>query len=150
MVRILPVTRQRPFLLETGLSNFIDKLLADFDDARFEFAPGLGKTDIYEKDGALFFETELPGMKKEDVQVNVKDGRLFISGETKRDEEIKRENYFRLGRDYGRFQRCFPIPEQKIEKDGIKARLVDGILRVTVPLKDSVKDEKKAIEIKVD
>ncbi|MEA3356764.1 MAG: Hsp20/alpha crystallin family protein, partial [Candidatus Bipolaricaulota bacterium] len=91
-----------------------------------------------------------PGMKKEDLEIKVEDGRLYISGETNRDEEIRRENYFRLGRSYGQFQRCFPLPQEQIEQSGIKARFEDGILRVTVPLKESIKEKEKAIEIKVD
>jgi HSP20 family molecular chaperone IbpA len=78
-----------------------------FDWTPFET---FGRTDIYEKDGKLVYETELPGVKKEDIEIKVEDGRLVISGEVKRDERIERENYFRIGRHYGKFQRVLPAP----------------------------------------
>ena len=71
-------------------------------------------------------------------------------GEVKRSEEMKDENYFRIGRRYGRFQRCFPLPGDRIEKDGIKARFENGILKVAVPLRESIKEKAKPIDIQVE
>jgi HSP20 family protein len=131
----------------------MDELFADFDRSLFfDWTPfeTFGRTDIYEKDGKLVYETELPGVKKGDVEIKVEDGRLVISGEVKRDERIERENYFRIGRHYGKFQRVFPLPEQADDPKKIKASFEDGILRVTVPLRESLKQKEKPIEIKVE
>ena len=150
MIRRLPTVRRGPFLLETGLSRFMDELLRDFDRAAFDVAPSCGSTDVYEKDQHLIFETELPGLKKEEISIKVEDDTLVLSGELKRDEEIDRENYFRIGRRYGRFQRCFPLPANLIEKERIKARFEDGILKVSAPLKESIKEKEQPIEIAVE
>jgi len=149
----LPELWREPFALSTRLNRLMDELLADFDRSLFfDWTPfeTFGRTDIYEKDGKLVYETELPGVKKDDIEIKVEDGRLIISGEVKRDERIERENYFRIGRHYGKFQRCFPLPEQIEDPKKIKATFEDGILRVTVPLRESLKKKEKTIEIKVE
>ncbi|GAF81064.1 unnamed protein product, partial [marine sediment metagenome] len=112
--------------------------------------PSFGRTDVYEKDKSLMIETELPGVKKEEISIKVEDDQLTIAGEVKRNEGIDRENYFRIGRRYGRFQRCFPLPSDLIEKDRIKARFEDGILIVAAPMKESIKETEKPIEIAVE
>jgi len=150
VVRTLPAVRRRPFLLESSLSRMVDELFRDFDRVGFDMAPSFGRTDVYEKDRSLVFETELPGVKKDEISIKVEDGQLTISGEIKRNEEIDRESYFRIGRRYGRFQRCFPLPEDLVENDRIKARFEDGILVVTAPMKESIKEKEKPIEIAVE
>ncbi|MCS7197284.1 MAG: Hsp20/alpha crystallin family protein [Candidatus Bipolaricaulota bacterium] len=149
----LPELWREPFALSTRLSRLMDELFADFEQGLFlDWTPfeTFGRTDIYEKDGKLVYETELPGVKKEDIEIKVEDGRLIICGEVKRDERIERENYFRIGRRYGKFQRVFPLPEQIEDPKKIKATFEDGILRVTVPLRESLKKKEKTIEIKVE
>jgi len=150
MIRRLPVLRHEPFLLGAGLSRFIDELFRDFDRIGFDTAPSVGRTDVYEKDKSLVFETELPGMKKENLDIKVQDDKLVISGDTKRSEDVKEEHYFRIGRQYGRVQRCFPLPTDLVDKKAIKAKFEDGILTVSVPLKESIKENQEPIEIKVE
>lgn len=150
MIRRLPAVHRGPFLLESSLSRLMDDVFSDFHRIGFDVSPSFGRTDVYERDKALIFETELPGVKKDEISIKVEDDQLVISGEVKRDEEIDRENYFRIGRQYGRFRRCFPLPANLIRKDGVKARFEDGILRVTAPLKESIKEQDKPIEISVD
>ena len=150
MIRKLPVLRHEPFLLGTGLSRFIDELFRDFDRIGVDTVPSVGRTDVYEKDKALVFETELPGMKKEEIDIKLEDGKLVISGETKRSEDVKEEHYFRIGRQYGRVQRCFPLPADLVDKNAIKARFEDGILKVTAPLAESIKEKEKPIEVTVE
>jgi len=150
MLRRLPDVQRGPFLLESGLSRMLDEFFRDFDRLGFDIAPSFGRTDVYEKDQSLVFETELPGVNKDEISVKIDDDQLVISGEVKRREEIDRENYFRIGRRYGRFQRSFPLPADLVEKDKIKARFENGILIVTVPLKESIKKREKPIEVKVE
>ncbi len=150
MIRRLPVVSRRPFLLESNLSRLVDEFFRDFDRVGFDLAPSFGRTDVYEKDKNLVFETELPGVTKEDISIKVEDDRLTIAGEVKRNEEIDREDYFRIGRRYGRFQRSFPLPLDLVEKDRIKARFEHGILIVTAPMKESIKEKEKPVEIAVE
>ena len=150
MIRRLPAVRRDPFLLNSPLSRMLDEVLHDFNHISVEAGPSFGRTDVYEKDQHLVFETELPGVKKEELSIKVEDDKLTISGEVKRSEEIERESYFRVGRRYGKFQRCFQLPSDLLEKDQIKARFEDGILVVTAPMKESIVEKEKPIEIAVE
>jgi HSP20 family protein len=150
MTRTVPVVWHEPFIMGSSLSRLMDTFFRDFDEVGFDVAPAFGRTDIYEKDKALVFETELPGMKKDEIELKVEDNQLVISGETKRTEEVREESYFRIGRRYGQFRRVFPLPTDLVDRSGIKARFEDGILRVAVPLKQSIKEKEKAVDIKVE
>jgi HSP20 family protein len=149
-LRHIPETRRGTFLLESSLSHLIDELSSGFDGVGSDVATGFGRTDVYEKDKQLVFETELPGARKEDVQVRVEGDQLIISGEVKRREDVGRDQYFRIDRRVGRFQRSFPLPAELIDKEKVAARFEDGILRVSAPLRESIKEPQKAVEIKVE
>jgi HSP20 family protein len=149
-LRHIPETRRGTFLLESSLSHLIDELSSGFDGVGSDVATSFGRTDVYEKDKQLVFETELPGARKEDVQVRVEGDQLIISGEVKRREDVGRDQYFRLDRRVGRFERSFPLPAELIDKEKVAARFEDGILRVSAPLRESIKEPQKAVEIKVE
>ncbi len=149
MVTRLPSVWTEPLLLGTGLSRVFDDFFKDFRNVGLDVAPSFGRSDIYEKDNKLVIETELPGVRKEDVSIKVEKDTLSISGEMKRNEEVKEENYFRMGRRYGSFQRTFPLPADIVDKKSIEAAFKDGILKVTIPLKESIKEKEQPIEIKI-
>ena len=150
MIRRLPAVRRGPFVLESNLSRLVDEAFSDFQRIGVDVSPNFGRTDVYEKDQALLFETELPGVKKDEIAIKFEDDKLVISGEVKRNEEIDRESYFRVGRRYGRFQRAFPLPADLIQKDEIKAKFEDGVLTITAPMKESIVEKAKPIEIAVE
>jgi HSP20 family protein len=89
--------------------------------------------DVFEKDNHLVTKIDLPGMKKEDVKVEVTDGQLVISGERKRETEEKGKDFYRCERNCGSFYRSVPLPDgAKI--DDVQATFADGVLEVSVPL----------------
>ena len=103
--------------------------------------------DIEEKDGKYLVKADLPGLKKKDIHVELHDGYLTLKGERKSKHEEKKENYRRIERTYGSFQRSFRVPEGVTEKD-INAKYHDGVLELSIP---APKVEKpKAIEVKVE
>ncbi len=150
MVSRLPSLLDDSVFSNLGISNLIDHFFRDFDRIGLESFSGFGRADVYEKDGKLIYETELPGMKKKDLEVKIHDDQLVVSGEVKRDESIDRENYFRMGRRYGRFQRAFPVPTENLETGKVKAQFEDGVLRVSIPLRESMVERRKPIEINVE
>ena len=81
--------------------------------------PGI---DVFEKDNRLVTKIDLPGMKKEDVKVEVTDGRLTISGERRTEVEEKKEQFFRCERAFGSFYRSVPLPDG-VKFDDVKATL---------------------------
>jgi HSP20 family protein len=88
--------------------------------------------DVYEKDGALQVEAELPGVKPEDVSVTCEDNRLVIQGSTHLEKEEKREGYYWSERRSGSFRRTVPLPEGA-NLDAATATFKDGVLRVSIP-----------------
>ncbi|HEX2928460.1 MAG TPA: Hsp20/alpha crystallin family protein, partial [Candidatus Binatia bacterium] len=89
-------------------------------------------------------KAELPGMDKENIEVNLGDHTLTIKGEKKKEEEIKQENYYRSERSYGTFLRTVELPKE-VRADKIKASFKNGILEVRMPKTE----EAKAKEVKV-
>lgn len=152
MARISAIWRD-PFALSARMSRFLDELFRDFADladfADLDVFPGFGHTDIYLKDKTLVIETELPGARKEDIQVRVEDDRLVITGEVRRYEEVRDENHIRMGRRYGAFRRVFPLPEEVEDKKSIRARFENGVLRVEIPLK-RVPETEGVFEVRID
>jgi HSP20 family protein len=104
------------------------------------------RADVYEKDGDLMVKAELPGVKKEDIQVSMDDGDLVIKGERKVESEVKEENYYRKERTYGSFMRRLPMPEQA-EADKIQAKYADGVLEVRIPKVAQAKPEPQTIKV---
>ena len=89
--------------------------------------------DVFEKGNRLFTRIDLPGLKKEDVKVDVTDGHLTISGERRREEEEKGKEFYRCERQYGSFYRIVPLPEG-VKAEEVSATFADGVLEVNVPL----------------
>jgi HSP20 family protein len=106
------------------------------------FNPNAMRVDISEDEKNIYIEAELPGMKKEDVKVTVEDGVLMIRGERKQETEEKKKNYHRVERVYGSFSRAFTLGEN-IDKDNIEAKYEDGVLHLTLPKMEPVKNVKE-------
>jgi len=103
--------------------------------------------DIYETDDAIVLEAELPGMNEKDIEVKVEDNVLSIKGERKFEQERKEENYYRMERYYGTFQRSFTLPSN-IDTDKIKAEYKKGILKIEMPKKEQAKPKQIKVEVK--
>ena len=102
-------------------------------EAPAETGTWLPQIDVFEKDNRLVTKVDLPGLKKEDVKVEVTDGYLAISGGRKTESEEKKENFYRTERAYGSFHRAVPLPEG-VKLEDVKATFADGVLEVSVPL----------------
>jgi HSP20 family protein len=102
--------------------------------------------DVFEKDNRLITKIDLPGMKKEDVKVEVTDGHLAISGERKTEAEEKKENFYRCERAYGGFHRVVPLPEG-VRLEDVKATFADGVLEVSVPIAAAPELKPRKVEI---
>jgi HSP20 family protein len=105
------------------------------------------EVDIFERDGNVVLKAELPGMKKEDIEVTLTDGSITISGEKKKEDEIKRKDYYKLERSYGSFCRTFSLPTE-VKGDKVKSTFKDGVLEVTMPKSDEAKS--KEVKVKID
>ena len=95
---------------------------------------------------AYHVDVDLPGVKKEDIKVDLNKGVLTISGERKTKEEIKQEDNYKIETYFGKFSRSFTLPDN-VDIENIEAKSDNGVLEIVIPkLKDDV--SKKSIEIK--
>ena len=90
-------------------------------------------------------EIDLPGVKKEDIDISVNDGILSVSGDRKLEKKEEKENYTKIESFFGRFERAFKLPNDA-DFDNIEAKYENGVLKVFIPRK--AKPEGKKIEIK--
>jgi HSP20 family protein len=141
-LRRLPLEFDRLFN-ESAWPAFQLPVLRSTELQRFDWAPLI---DVFEREGKLVTRVDLPGLKKEDVKVDVADGVLTISGERKRETEEKKEQFYRSEREYGSFYRAVALPEgTKI--DDIKATFANGVLEVTMPLPVAIAEKPRTIQI---
>jgi HSP20 family protein len=101
--------------------------------------------DISETENEYVISGEIPGIEPKDLDVSLNDGILTVKGEKKQESEEKEENYHRIERHYGSFQRSFRLPEN-INREKLDASYKDGILKLTLP--KSEQSEVKKIEVK--
>ncbi|XP_010033062.2 18.1 kDa class I heat shock protein [Eucalyptus grandis] len=105
------------------------------------------RIDWRETPEAHLFKVDLPGLKKEEVKVEIEDDRVLqISGERKVEKEDKNDKWHRVERSSGKFMRRFRLPENA-KMDQVKASMENGVLTVTVPKVEEKKPEVKAIQI---
>lgn len=119
---------------------FLDDI---FDDFEVKTTSNM-KCDIYEKDGNYFIEMDVPGFKKEDIDVDIDKGYLTISAKHEENIDEENKNYIRKERTYGSFSRQFYIGN--VAEEQVKAEFNNGTLKVVVP-KEEEKETKRRIEI---
>ncbi len=99
--------------------------------------------DIFEDGSDVVVKAEMPGMKKEDIEVNLTDEMVTVSGEKKKEEKVEKNDYYRVERSYGSFRRSFRLPKE-VQSDKAKASFKDGVLEIRVPkTEEAIKKEKK-------
>jgi HSP20 family protein len=103
--------------------------------------------DIYETPDQVVLKAELPGLTREDIDINVRNNTLTLRGERKFEREVKEENYLRIERAYGSFQRSFTLPAT-IQQDKIKAVFKDGVLEVSLPKAEEARPKQIKIDVK--
>jgi len=101
--------------------------------------------EMYETPEELVVKVELPGVKKEDIEVSVRDNYLIIRAEKREEVEENREHVHIAERVYGKFERVIPLPAD-IDTENVKAKYENGILEIKFPKKSAVKERKIAID----
>lgn len=102
--------------------------------------------DVYETDDSLTIEAELPGLDPKDIDVSIEEGVLTLRGERKLEKEVKEENYYRVERAYGAFQRAVRLPAE-VDAEKVKANYDNGVLKVKVPKVEPAKPQSIPIEV---
>lgn len=138
---------------QSPIDYFLDEIFSDLDlfaaPRSRSFVPATPGTNVYEDGDNLIYELELAGVKREDVKVKLEQNVLQIQAEIQQDKDVDQDRYLNVGRRYGKFERRYRLPEGVLAEDAkkIRATLEDGLLKVSLPLKKSLKPQ--AIDIKV-
>jgi HSP20 family protein len=134
------LTEWRPFSDFAELRHRLDQAFRDIaDGGQHGWAPSV---DVVRKEGELVLRADLPGIKPEDVKIEVEDDVLTVSGEHREEREEKEEHYVRRERRYGSFSRSMVLP-RGVKADDIEANCEDGVLEVTVPVPESAEGKQK-------
>jgi len=147
ITRYNPYTQMRDF--RKGF-NFLNSMLDEINSEKVstlkdDFSPTV---NTREGEFAYHVEVDLPGIKKEEVDIELEDNTLIISGERKVKNEIKENDYYKIESSFGKFSRSFSLPEN-VDVENIHAESQNGVLEVLIPKLETAKTDKvKKIEIK--
>ena len=103
--------------------------------------------DIYETLDTIVIKAELPGVVREDIEIQIDDNTLTLKGERRFSKDVQEESYLRIERTYGSFHRCFTLPAT-IHQEKIRAVCRDGVLELTLPKAEGSKPKRIAIEVR--
>ena len=134
-----PAVWASPFSFMRRFGEEMDRLFEDFDLGRelmprslAQMAEWSPQVEVTERDGQLIVRADLPGVSKDDVQVELRDDAILIRGQRKQEREEKREGYYRSERAYGSFYRQIPLPNG-VKTENATATFRDGVLEITMP-----------------
>ncbi len=143
--------RYEPFREIMSLREAIDKLFEDsfVTPSRLlrGFEERIPPIDMYQTDDAVVIKSALPGVKPEEVDITITGNTLTIKGESKAEEEVKKEDYIYREHRYGAFSRSIALPEG-LNTDKAEARFEDGILTLTIPKAEELKPKQIKVKAK--
>ena len=137
------IVRWDPFRTFMGLTDSALPAPLDAADGQTRWVPAI---DVFEKDESLVIRAEVPGVKREDIEVRVENGVLALSGERKRETEAEEKNAYRMERVHGSFSRRFRLSDS-FDATKVDATYENGVLELRVPR--SEKSRSRTVEIKV-
>jgi len=103
--------------------------------------------DIYETADSIVIKAELPDVDQKDIDVRIEENTLTLKGERKQDRDVQKENYHRIERYYGSFQRSFSLPAT-IHQEKVSATCEKGVLTIILPKKEETKPKQINIQVK--
>jgi HSP20 family protein len=137
-------------LLDLPTPRVFDNLRQEMNQLFSEFFGGedggermalVPRLNVAETDTAYEISLDVPGMKAEEFAIELKDGRLWITGERKQEEEQQGKTYHRIERAYGEFRRVVPL-EENVEESKILAEYKDGVLKIALPKTEKARPKK--------
>ena len=141
----MAIIRWDPFREMTSLQSQVNRLADSLWSGRQEsWVPAV---DVFDTQDAVVIKAELPGMKVDDIQIEVDDNVLTLKGERIFEEKVDDERYYRVERRYGSFKRAFRLPEG-VDADKIEAAFDKGVLTIRLPKTAEAQKAEKKIEIK--
>ncbi len=146
----MALVRWEPVRELSSLQQEMNRLFNGFFDAPrasggngARFLPAM---DLVESNDHFILRADLPGLREEDVKIELEDNVLSISGERKAEQEERKEGYYRLERSFGTFSRSLALPEG-VKPEGIEASFVNGVLEVKIPKPEQRKPHRVTIGV---
>ncbi len=102
--------------------------------------------DLYDRKGEIVLKVDLPGVKKEDIDLSITKDTITLKGEIKRDEDVKEEDYYANERSCGSFTRTISLP-MEVDSENAKASYKNGVLEVILPKKEEARPKEIKIEV---
>jgi HSP20 family protein len=127
--------------LQSEVNRIFDTFFGGNDVRTRRWVPAM---DLVETDDHLVLRADLPGLKREDVDIEVKDGLLTISGERKAEQEERSEGFYRVERAFGSFSRSLSLPDG-VHAQQVSADFANGVLEVRIPKPEETKPVRVAI-----
>ncbi len=142
----MALMKWEPLTSLSSLRREMDRVWESFFDSGHaqEFSMLEPAVEVADTAEAIIVKAQVPGVSKEQIQVQISDNTLTIKGETKKEEKEEGKNYYRQEFHYGAFTRTIPLPSA-VQEDKIEAQLKDGVLQITLPKSEQAKT--KAIPI---
>ena len=141
------LTPWTPFREVASLHDTIDRVFEDAFPNSSRTAMTAPMVNVYEKGNDFIVEAEIPGIKEEDISIEVGEDSLTLSGERKSQSEVKDEDYWRKETSYGTFSRTVGLPTA-VDKDKAEAELKEGILIIRLPKKAKIKPKVTKVKVK--
>ena len=136
---LLPMSGRFPTMMG-DMEDLMEKFFGS-DGGRLTSMPSFVPTiDVVEDEKQFDVTVDLPGLKPEEVNVELKDGDLWISGKREEEKEEKGKTYHRIERSHGEFSRVLPLPSS-IDETKIDAKFENGVLKITVPKTEEAKTQ---------
>jgi HSP20 family protein len=157
MTRRVPSTWNNPLGTLQRLSNEMDRFFGDLGFGRQTQGSSLSRVgsaelwapqiDVFQRNNELVVKADLPGLKKDDVKVEITDDALTIQGERRAEHEEERDGIYRSERSYGSFYRVVPLPEGAMVEQA-KATFNNGVLEIMMPAPPEQVTRGRRLEIK--
>lgn len=125
----------------------IDDLFTDFSRMAFPKVGSDLAVDVYEKDGAVVAEMNVPGINPENINISIEDNYLRVSGSHEEEHEDKKKHYYSKEIKRGSFERIISLPSS-VRRDGVDAEYHNGRLSITMPKAEETKDHKITVKVK--
>ena len=145
-----------PFEFMRRFGEEMDKLFGDFDFGRNWLPPAIARSngpglwapqiEMFEQDGQLIVRADLPGLTKDDVNVEIDEDAITIEGERRSEQKENREGFYRTERSYGKFYRRLPLPDG-VDPEDANATFRDGVLEITMNAPEHTESKPRKVEI---
>lgn len=138
--REMPSFFMSPFSFMRRFGEDMEELFGDFGGESMgrgfgEMATWMPQIEVFQREGEFVICADLPGLKKDDVQVDVRDESVVLQGERREERKEEHEGVYRTERSYGRFYREIPLPEN-VDPDKAMATFRDGVLEIMIPVEE--------------